>query len=128
MLPSRLSRSYSWATPDEYPDVIQQLRTEGFNNDRFHRLRPNKGVLTGARKAPYPTIHRPYGSNTRQHVIGRRDTGVWDNTYYGKDLIGSSPGQAFIPPNATLGQRGAPAVLDSIQALQPGPHHWLFAR
>lgn len=122
------SSAYSWANFGDYNEVIGDFRKKGFHFDRFHKLRPSKGVLTGARKAPYPTIHRPYGVNTRQHVIGRRDTGVWDNTYYGKDLIGSSPGQAFIPPNASLGQRGAPAILDAVPALQSGPHHWLFKR
>lgn len=107
---------------------LEILRDDWYVHDRYHRLRPSRGILTGARKAPYPQIHRPFGTNTRQHVVGRRDTGIWDNRYYGANLIGSSESQAFVPANASLGQGGAPSVVRGIRAFQPGAHHWLFEK
>lgn len=98
-----------------------------YQHDRYHRLRANVGRYTGAPKPPYPVIHRPYGTNTRQLIFGKRDTGLYDNTYHGKNLIGSSEGStSFIPSNAVLGQGGCPTITRHVPALHPGRSHWLF--
>mgnify|MGYP007090096158 CR=1 FL=1 len=87
----------------------------------------HRGRYTGLVRPKWPTVVRPYTKNTRRHVVGNRPTGILDNHYYAKDVIGSHTQSAFISPHATLGQRGAKSVVDSIPALKPGSHHWLFS-
>lgn len=98
-----------------------------YQQDRYHQLKASKGRYTGAPRAPYPTIHRPYGTNTRERIVGKRDTGIYDNRYYGKNLIGSSEGpSSFIPSNAVLGQGGCSTITSHVPALKAGGDHWLF--
>lgn len=87
-----------------------------------------RGRYTGIVRPKWPTVVRPYTKNTRAHIVGNRPTGILDNHYYAKDLIGSHSFPAFLSPHASTGQRGSEAVVGSIRALQPGPHHWLFGQ
>lgn len=85
-----------------------------------------RGVWTGARRAPYPKIHRPYGTNTKQHVVGNRKfTGM---THYGydADIVQSKPVEPLVPVGSHLAQEGAPEILRHVPSLRPGSGHYLF--
>jgi len=86
----------------------------------------DRGVWTGARRAPYPKIFRPYTSHTKQHVVGnRRFTGM---THYGYDaeVVKSKPVPPLIPPGSHLGQEGCPEIIRHVPSLRDGPGHFLF--
>lgn len=85
----------------------------------------HQGVLTGCTRPPYPQVNRRFGRNTRETVIGLRDTGVLDNKY-DKTLVESRAVPQILPSHSVLGQDAAPALLAGIRAFEPGPHHWLF--
>lgn len=85
-----------------------------------------QGRLTGIVRPKWPQVVRPYTKHTRAHIVGNRPTGILDNRYYAKDIIGSDTFTPFLSPHATTGQRGSEAVVGGIRAFQPGPHHWLF--
>ena len=85
-----------------------------------------RGVWTGARRAPYPKFFRPYTGTTRQHVVGnRRYTGM---SHYGYDakVVESQTVPPLIPDGSALAQAGAPEVLRRIPSLRPGSGHYLF--
>ena len=82
------------------------------------------GDFTGAHQRRPPRVFRKFGNNTRQ-LVGYKHTGLWDNQYEA-GVIESRPGSAFIPSGAVLAQSGAPSILQGINALKAGPHHWLF--
>lgn len=87
-----------------------------------------RGRYTGIVRPKWPTVVRPYTKNTRAHIVGNRPTGILDNQYYAKDLIGSHTLPPFLSPHAVTGQRGSEAVVGDIRALQAGSHHWLFGQ
>lgn len=85
-----------------------------------------RGVWTGARRAPYPPIHRPYTSNTRQHVVGKRAYTGMSHLGYDADVVQSKPVAPLIPEGSALGQQGAPEILRHVPSLRAGPGHYLF--
>lgn len=90
------------------------------------RRRPNEGAWTGAPRPSWPKVFRPYGNNTRERVVGQRRHTYMTNQGYAKEIVESRPVPPLLPPTATLGQSGAPAVLRSVPNLGRGNHHWLF--
>lgn len=107
-------------------NAIRMDRESGYTT----RLPPRKessrrGVWTGAVRAPYPPVFRPYGNNTRETVLGKRDTGM--NWYgYDKGIVGSKPVAPLFPYDTALAGQGAATVVRNIPALRPGPHHVFF--
>ena len=85
-----------------------------------------EGAWTGAARPKYPKVFRPYGSNTRERVVGKRTFTGMTNLGYATEIVESRPSPPFLPPSATLGQSGAPSVLRNVSALGRGNHHWLF--
>lgn len=84
-----------------------------------------RGAYTGLTRPRYPKVFRPYGTNQRERLVGKRPTGM--HTYgYDKEIVESRPVPAFLPTHAPLGQSGASAVTAHIPAFQPGSGHWLF--
>lgn len=92
------------------------------------RHKPNQGAWTGAKRPKYPSgIHRPFTNNTYRHVIGNRSHITRMHTLgYDEDIVRSHPVPPFLPPHASLGQRGSAEVLAGIKALTAGAHHYLF--
>lgn len=91
------------------------------------KRKPNEGAYTGAPRPSYPRMFRPFGSNTRQRVVGDR-SGIthMHHTGYAKGIVESVPSQPLLPSHSTLGQSGAAAVNHGIAALRAGPSHYLF--
>lgn len=86
----------------------------------------DRGVWTGARRAPYPKIFRPYTSNTRKHIVGnRRFTGM-HHYGYDADIVQSKPVPPLIPEGSRLANEGAPEILRHIPSLRAGSGHYLF--
>jgi hypothetical protein len=91
------------------------------------RRRTNReGAWTGATRPTYPKVFRPFGNNTRERVVGHRTYTGMNHLGYAKEIVESRPSPPFLPPTATLGQSGAPSVLQDVPALRRGNHHWLF--
>lgn len=109
-----------------YKESLLDAETEGaYRGPARMGCAPKKGTITGLNRPSYPKVHRRFGHNTRETVIGLRDTGVLDNRY-DKNLVQSHPVPSIIPSSAVLGQDAAPSLLAGIRALEPGAHHWLF--
>lgn len=87
---------------------------------------PKKGAWTNAPRPEYPTVFRPYGSNTRDRVVGFRKYTRMHHLGYDAEVVESRAVPPFIAPSAALGQSGAPSITSHIAALRPGPHHFLF--
>lgn len=91
------------------------------------RRRNNRqGAWTGATRPTYPKVFRPFGTNTRERVVGNRSFTGMHHLGYATEIVESRPSPPLIPPTAALGQSGAPSVLRDIPALRRGSHHWLF--
>lgn len=103
-------------------DVPVSYRTRGAG--QFQNKNGPVGDFTGAHQPRPPRVFRKFGNNTRQ-LVGYKHTGLWDNQYE-TGVIESRPGSAFISSGAVLAQSGAPSILQGINALKAGPHHWLF--
>lgn len=84
------------------------------------------GAWTGARRAPYPPIFRPYTSNTRRHIVGHRKFTGMNHLGYDADVVESKPVPPLVPPGSRLAQEGCPEVLRHVPSLRAGPHHYLF--
>ena len=100
---------------------------DGRDYSKPWKRHPNQGAYTGAPRAPYPKVFRPYGSNTRQRVVGDRSHIThMHHLGYAKGIVESKPVPPLLPSHAPLGQSGAPSVLHGVAALRPGPAHLLF--
>lgn len=81
------------------------------------------GDKTGARRAPEPTVFRPFGTNTRAHCYPLPDTGILDNVY------SWPPQRSHDPPcqlvhGAVPCQAGNPQVNEKVDLLKAGSHIW----
>lgn len=101
---------------------------DGRDYSKPWKKRPLVGAYTGAPRVPYPKVFRPFGSNTRQRVVGDRSH-ITHMTHlgYAKGIVESKPVPPLLPPHAPLGTRGTSAVNSGVPALRPGSHHLLFA-
>ena len=88
--------------------------------------RAGVGAWTGARRAPYPPIFRPFTANTRQHVVGRRRFTAMGHYGYDASVVESKPVPPLIPAGSRLANEGCPEVLRHVPSLRPGPGHYLF--
>lgn len=85
-----------------------------------------RGVWTGARRAPYPKIFRPYTNNTRQHIVGKRRYTGMSHMGYDAKIVESKSVPPLIPDGSTLAQEGAPEITRHIPSLRAGSGHYLF--
>lgn len=85
-----------------------------------------KGAWTGARRAPYPPIFRPYTSNTRRHIVGNRKFTGMTHLGYHADIVESKPVPPLIPEGSRLATEGCPEVLKHVPNLKDGKHHYLL--
>ena len=90
------------------------------------KRQPNRGAYTNAERPKYPRVFRPYGSNTRERVVGFRKYTRMHHLGYDAEVVESRPVAPLISPQAALGQSGAPSITSRIPALRPGSHHCLF--
>lgn len=88
---------------------------------------PNEGAYTGNPRPRYPTVFRPYGSNTRQRVVGDRSSVTrMHHLGYAKGIVESLSVPPLLAPSAPLGQSGSAAVNHAVPALRRGAAHLLF--
>lgn len=85
-----------------------------------------RGVWTGARRAPYPVIHRPYTSNTRRHIVGHRKFTHMNHYGFDADVVESKPVPPLIPEGSRLAQEGCPEICRQVPGFRPGKNHYLF--
>lgn len=91
------------------------------------KQQPNRGAYTGAPRAPYPRVHRPFGANTRQRVVGDRSHIThMRHGGYGTGIVESKSVPPLLAPHATLGQSGAASLTSAVPAFRPGSAHLLF--
>ena len=88
---------------------------------------PDRGAYTNADRPKYPRVFRPYGSNTRERVVGFRKYTRMHHLGYDAEVVESRSVPPLLSPQAALGQSGAPSITSRIPALRPGSHHCLFA-
>lgn len=90
------------------------------------RTRANVGNWTGAIRPHYPRIRRPFGTNPREHFLGRRYTGMYQDGF-DASVVESKATPSFIPPQRKVVQDGIPTITDFIPALRSGgSEHVLF--
>lgn len=105
------------------------ITDNGRDESKPWKQRSNVGAYTGAPRPKYPTVFRPYGSNTRQRVVGDRSGVTRMHTMgYAKGIVESLPTSSLFPStHCSLGQSGAPAVMAHVPACRTGSTHVLFS-
>ena len=110
------------------PQLDRGAAGDGRDTTKPWKRRPNEGAYTGAPRPAYPKVFRPFGSNTRQRVVGDRSRMThMHHLGYAKGIVESKPVPPLLSPQATLGQSGAASITSRIPALRSGPSHLLFS-
>lgn len=101
------------------------MRLRDLPSSGLWRTRANVGNWTGAIRPHYPNIRRPYGTNPREHFLGRRYTGMYQDGY-DASVVESKACSPFIPPGRKVVQDGVPTITDYIPALRSGGSEHVF--
>ena len=81
------------------------------------------GLITGAVRAPYPKVFRPFGPNTRSHCYPLPDTGILDNVYTWPPVRSHDPPCQLLE-GSTAWQAGNPKVNEKVSLLRRSSTIW----